>query len=692
MGIKKSMERFLGITPTMKGRERGQILVLVAMAMVGLLAAAGLAVDAGFLMMRKSQFDRAVDAAALAGAPAASVTNLEPANVRGMQLLAANGIVITHPTIPISKCSNGVLPESGSLVPIPSPPGASAPAPINYYCGQYSVGTFPGSVRYRTIVRWNVPLFFMPIIGINHVPLTSDATAEYYSMVDLFVSESGNTSMIRKFNLELFGPRNDPDPGDPFTPIYWKFDKGINQYLPVGNPDLNPWWGELEGAYTYRIVIPSDYGYNKVRVELFDPDSWNRSGGTADVYNFKTGARSSKTCGARQDPCLFSTPNTENPWWFMRVDENRRPGGGGESSYDDDRNTSTLYRLYYYRQRPDGSLEPVDLAYYIGKPSGTEAELTDLTWVSPVTMGDVDPNELMPEYVDVFEGEGANVLYAGPEPNNVYTENCDSVRLNGVPTEYIWDAVTWKGSNAVACTGNGDFVVDLSSEVPGIYKAPGVDSPLNLYLEVRGLDGSSENGYSIWAGPSRTEVPEASVPANINARQVYMQRQLMDPPTGSDTTYHSSRGIGVYGMGHLPMNSNDAGLSIFPVAYLGAEYAGQDMVLEFYDLDVGTCSNNPCLPVIIYFEHMPREDWAVCVGRNAGTCSGQKYTVLLDQTKWAYADWGISKKWISLKFTVPSDAIGVPFYGDRLIIQYDNGKTDTFGLKLTVEGRPVLFE
>lgn len=682
MGTRKRKNHLLNIVPTMQGRKRGQILLLVALMMVGLLVATGLAVDAGFLMLRKSQFDRAVDAAALSGAPVASATNLEPANTRGMQFLAANGYVITEN----ENCSDGNL------------PALSATVPINYYCGKYSLGTFPGAIRYRVVARWNVPLFFMPLLKINHVMLTSDATAEYYSMVDLFVSESGNTSMIRKFNLELFGPKNDPDPGDPFTPVFWDYCRSdepcspSGQYLPNNaNPTANQWWSELEGAYTYRIVVPADYqtqGYTKVRVELFDPDTWNRVGDSDSVYNFQTGASSSDACGARDDPCLFSTPNTDNnPWWFMRVDENRNPGGGGAGSYSDALNTSTLYRLYYYRQQPDGSLQQVDIAYYIGKPSNADA--TDLTWVSP---GVTDANERMPLYADIFDNIPANWGPITAEPA-VATENCDTVRTAGAPA-YTWTPqVTWAGSGAVACApGDGNFVVDLTSEVPNIYRAPGANSPLNLYLEVRGLNGSSENGYSVWAGPSRTEDPLAAVPANINARQVYMQRQLLPPTAGTDTTYHSSRGIGVYGMGHLPMNSNDEGLSIFPVAYLGADYGGQDMKLEFYDLDVGTCSGNPCLPVIIYFENMPRQDWAVCVARNAGGCGGEDYTELLDENEWAYTDWGDSKKWITLPFTVPSDSMGVPFYGDRLIIQYDNGKTDTFGLKLTVEGRPVLFE
>src|SRR5512138_3187377 len=88
--------RFLA-SKTSQKRSPGQVLVLVAMAMLGLLVSAGLATDVGILMMRKAQFDRAVDAAALAGAPVASsdLADLKQANLRGQQILAANGITVS---------------------------------------------------------------------------------------------------------------------------------------------------------------------------------------------------------------------------------------------------------------------------------------------------------------------------------------------------------------------------------------------------------------------------------------------------------------------------------------------------------------------------------------------------------------------------------------------------------------------
>src|SRR6187455_672220 len=53
---------------TRPGRQGGAILVLLALAMVGLLAMAGLALDGSHLLLNKSRLQNGVDSAALAAA------------------------------------------------------------------------------------------------------------------------------------------------------------------------------------------------------------------------------------------------------------------------------------------------------------------------------------------------------------------------------------------------------------------------------------------------------------------------------------------------------------------------------------------------------------------------------------------------------------------------------------------------
>jgi len=86
-------------------REEGQSIVILAMAMVGLLVFAGLAVDAGVIYVASVRLARAVDAGALAGVVElpyetgtdsadgrAPLTSTALADTRAKQFLAANEI------------------------------------------------------------------------------------------------------------------------------------------------------------------------------------------------------------------------------------------------------------------------------------------------------------------------------------------------------------------------------------------------------------------------------------------------------------------------------------------------------------------------------------------------------------------------------------------------------------------------
>lgn len=781
MGNLKRIESFFGMTSEMNRRERGQILVLVALLMVGLLVAAGLAVDGGFLMLRKAQLDRAVDAAALAGAPVAVPGDLERANVRGLQMLAANGFVIKSPTIQVepwgvwgggsresvaldySMCSNGVLPEVGSDVAVsPLPPGAAAivlsdgnpispapssgelddgivRAPINYYCGLYSPGTMPGAARYYALVRYNVPMFFMPLIGINHVPLTTSATGEYYSMVDLYASDTAEYGLLKTALLATFGPDVCTSFGDPYIPL-----------------NSTQGYDELDGVYTFRIAIPPNYtappptghGYKTVRVEIFDPESDNTVANfdnttddgddahTYRVWDTQTGNSTNRTGASdRKDTCSvsLSTPDPFNPFWFIRADENRGvPGTTGTCNGDDNtyRNgsaTDTLYRLYYQRRTATGTFQEVDLAYYrsgvdvsndgpgrgivgsVNKASpanGGSGEVlnTDLMWVSPGA-----PLQEINRAYDgteepIIESGGGFTLTSPREPQTV-VDNCEWWRAQDAFHIGARNPVTFPQdlkdiSDAIECSGDGNFIVNLEAldlgtypdltplgaaqETPDIYVDPGTGLRY-LYLDVRPLSGHSENGFQLWAGPSNLEEPESRAPAEVNARHYYIQTQRQ-PPTNKE--WHLSRGLQVVGLGHLPMNNNATNRVEFPLAYLDSSFAGQTVTVQLFDPDSGSVP-----PLVFYFDTISEYDWVACYADNDAQCvvrTGNPGTTSL-----GIIDWPAGNRWVSYTFRVPSDydpTNPMPFYGGRLMVSYVGGANDTFGWWIRAEGRPVLVQ
>lgn len=661
--------------------EKGQMLVVLALAMVGLLAAVGIAVDTGVLLMRQTHLARSIDAAALAGVTELSSspdpdTALLAANIRGQQLLAANDIILEEETVAVNCADSG------------SPGFWDA----HDYCGQRQDGATPGSYRYHAEAEWESETYFLRLVGFDTIPIRRAATAEYLTNVDLYASDINGQGLISDSNLEAFGPNCMSSYGDPYSPLQ------------------SPWHADTGGIYTFRIRIPESYIYDslgnvnhdRLRVEVFDPDTGNATnppGGEETVYWWLTnnsydqetvdlGGRQQDTClvniGAYQDgrldpnyddacspPGSFKSEPDDN-FWFIRVDENRTGTAGSNSdcntpgSYTVSQNTRTEYRLYYLEQQSDGSFQEIDLAYYEGETDGvSEGRDTDLMWVSPgVPAGDLMPSFT---YDDVLDN-GSSATMSATEP------------------------VTTKASCSGCEDSDGDFLIQLidhsgrSSEMPDVYVDPATGAR-DIFLEMHTLDGgASENGYQIWAGPHWKDGTEYEAPAEINARQLYIQRGLMETPI---QRLHSSDGVQVYGIGHLPMNRNTNARTDVALAYLGPEFAGQTMIVRVFDNIEGAKD-----PIYFFFDTIPLVDWAACYNQNppydnSESCSDYGLARLGDSSFY-------QGDWATYEFTIPSESVGdpdsVPFYGGRLMVSYRGGANDTFGWHITLDARPYLVE
>lgn len=497
-------------------REEGQSIVILAMAMVGLLVFAGLAVDAGVIYVASVRLARAVDAAALAGVVElpyeSSLTSTALADTRAKQFLAANEI---WPTAEITDTA--------------------------FFDSARQSGLF-GTYRYLITATHQADLYFLPLVDFNYVRLRDSAVAEYNPLVSLYTSQTGNYGVEQTSNLAIFGPNICTDYGDAYT------------------PENSPWYDELNGVYHFRIDIPANYKgvaedltrrwnggedtNDVVRVEIWDPDCYNTPLVSDDppgypnqvvITNTVTGLQEtiSPACNGgdyeRWNPCTPETGDPQNPFWFIRIDENRGTGSppgngqcGNPDPYNENFNTTTEYTLYYYRRRGDGSLERRNLARYTKGGAASDSD-TDLRWVCP----------------------------GGDLPDDPLAEA-------GFGDE-----------------GNGSFDVDLNNEVPNIYVAP--DGKRSLFLDVRGVRGASENGFDLWVGPRYK-----TVPSEINARNVDIVSYAGD--------YHSSAGATFFGIGHLPMNSNHSEVVTLTLAYVPPEWAGRTIRVSAFDNDAGAQS------------------------------------------------------------------------------------------------------
>lgn len=614
--------------------ESGQSIVLLAFMLIGILAFAGLAIDLGFWMARASKLQAAVDAAALAGVTELTNGDKHDADQKATQFLNANGVPIT---VTQSFESNATV------------------TPL-------------GARQYAITVTWDVGLFFMRIINRNTASVTRSATAAYFPLADIYASSRVDDGVLATSNQSVFGPKICISYGDPYSPLN------------------SPWFPGLY-SYKYRIMIPESYvnQYNELRVELFDPDSINQDGNSAEVA-FSPMAQQwevenpssppkypaapvSKSCSGsnQRNACLIDTGETWligkqldsgytiterdiNPYWFRRIDENRGAGSTGDGNgycgqpdpdYTTRYNTQTLYQLYYYRESSDGAIQRIDLAAYTGQVDDGVRDNgdhnTDMRWVSPgVTLG-----------VPVDAGS---------------------------PHSFVLNI-----SEDLATTDVPNILVEPESGVRYIY------------MDVTALSGASENGFEIWAGPATYAVND-----NVNSRNI----QLLANP-GS----HTAKGAVVYGTGNLPMNSNSGNAVEIPLVYVGPEYAGQEVFVRLFDTDAGA---QP--PTIFHLDTIAyatdnssdgvdwsKTDWAMSFGNNPGNVDP-------DGGTGRCRPGSCGTQWVNpaYRITIPGDQENcdpsvdpnspscTPFYGGRLMARYIGGRADTYGWEIAMSGIPYL--
>ena len=92
-----------------------------------------------------------------------------------------------------------------------------------------------------------------------------------------------------------------------------------------------------------------------------------------------------------------------------------------------------------------------------------------------------------------------------------------------------------------------------------------------LRLNVKTLDGASENGFNLRAGP----------PGKTG-----------EPGQGGNGTndFDSANGTTITAMGRLPINFNDNGTVSVQLGVVSSEYAGRDLNITSFDTDVGSKS------------------------------------------------------------------------------------------------------
>ena len=171
----------------MRGLQRGQAMVLIALAFVGLAAFIGLTVDAGILFTNVGHLRRATDAASLAAANQFR-EGRTPAQLSAM----ANELLIINGLSP-----SGVVAKICDLSNLPGPPTVFAAYHDPTLCpgGVYPpAGGDPFTKEVRVEATLPINFAFLPIIGWNSLTISADSVSQAAS-VDLVLVIDNSGSM-----------------------------------------------------------------------------------------------------------------------------------------------------------------------------------------------------------------------------------------------------------------------------------------------------------------------------------------------------------------------------------------------------------------------------------------------------------------------------------------------------------------
>lgn len=174
-------------------RERGQITIIAAILMIGLLGIVGLAIDAGLAYVTKAKLNAAVDSAAVAAAKAVTNGNTQADQVASARQAAQDFFQANFPT--------GYLRSTPSL----ATPSVSFDTPS------------PGAVTIGVSATATMPLTLMKLLGFNNIAVAATSQSIRKDLDLIFVIDSSGSmapvwSTVRSNAnsfLNLFSPSSD---------------------------------------------------------------------------------------------------------------------------------------------------------------------------------------------------------------------------------------------------------------------------------------------------------------------------------------------------------------------------------------------------------------------------------------------------------------------------------------------------
>ncbi len=531
-----------------RARTKGQALLIIALMMSVLVLFVGLAVDTGNLMSRKSKLQSAVDASALSGAQLLSSGITQTARTKAFQMLEANGVLSNTLNMSVTNVS------------------------------------FPGRSQISVHAVQRVNTFFMRIVPAFAVmEVSADATADLNSYAEINAKPYGVPGVVNELNLMVWGPLGRRQNGDAYSPIYDRNPNGTGAVFP--NPEHN----ELPNGYFFRVDVPAGYSNNHLVVQIFDPDSYNRSDvpptwpapppppppGTptavppTPVPDMFAGCNNTNRdmnrypaptpFPAGQPPNCTSTnaagisPSLPNTGLYVQSFSNTR---GARPAF---------WRVDEYRC----SYDPLCTNEY--QTANADVTRYSLWHFNPyITSAFEDPSTLSDQ------NGGPLAVYTSTEASGIGADGTDLkwFQPNGFD-------VTLVGTGSSPCTNPG-----ANGSTGDCFPREG-SGGFYFYLYVQGMAGSSENNYDLRVGPPQTGYNCTAPLSAAGKERCYVNKLYFDQMNDSNIADWNDGGALLFAKHSLPLNL-DTGTSFPPVlTQINKTAAGQILGVKHFDMDQG---------------------------------------------------------------------------------------------------------
>jgi len=192
-------------SPRLEKKEKGQILIIVALAIIAIIAIVGLALDVGLMFIGNARLRRAVDAAALSAALQFRENYASADLARSaFEILALNSI--EDPLVVVEICDSNIMTYDNWLSIYDVFDLAFLP-PGDHVFHNANLCTNPPRKLVRVIAHDTVELAFLPVIGFDRANVIADATSETASIDLVLVIDTGESMT---YNASHGDPLRDP--------------------------------------------------------------------------------------------------------------------------------------------------------------------------------------------------------------------------------------------------------------------------------------------------------------------------------------------------------------------------------------------------------------------------------------------------------------------------------------------------